>query len=137
MFESLLVVVVVLSLAIAILHWKRRADRREEIMQHSISPEALHQLLTTPDKPIVIDLRVPLDFLAHTETIPGATRIAPSEIISNPNMISKDSEYVLYCTCPGEASSENVLAAAMGVGLLESETADRGYRGVEAKGIPG
>ena len=136
MLETLLIAFAALSIAVATLLWKRRAALRREMMQRSISPDALHRLLSTSDKPTVIDLRLPLDFLVHTEMIPGATRIAPSEIIANPNMISKEIEYVLYCTCPGARSREAVLAAALKMGFSKVKLLAGGIEAWKEKGFP-
>ncbi|RXH57164.1 Rhodanese-related sulfurtransferase [Granulicella sibirica] len=136
MLVPLLIAFAALFVVFAALRGRRRADRRREMMQHFISAEALHQLLSMSDKPTVLDIRVPLDFLAHTEMIPGATRIAPNEMIANPKMISKKIEYVLYCTCPGEASSEAVLSAALRMGFYKVKMLTGGIEAWKQKGFP-
>ena len=120
----------------AVLIWKRRRDRLRQMQSYTISPEALHDLLMTPEGPRVLDLRVPLDFLAHTETIPGARRIAPNEIIANPHMLPKETEYVIYCTCPSEASNRTVLTTALKLGFPNVKMLLGGIEAWKQKGFP-
>jgi rhodanese-related sulfurtransferase len=116
--------------------WNHRRKRQLDLHSHTISPEALHRLLITAEKPNVLDFRVPLDFLAHAETIPGARRITPSEILANPQMISKESEYVLYCTCPGEHSTQTVLETALRLGFFRVKMLSGGIEAWKQKGFP-
>ena len=57
----------------------RRLRAKREIDEKSIEPEALYELLKA-NQVLLYDVRQPLDFLAHPEIIPGATRIAPKDI---------------------------------------------------------
>ncbi|MDE1176352.1 MAG: rhodanese-like domain-containing protein [Edaphobacter sp.] len=116
--------------------WRRRARRLAEMRQHLISPNTLREMLTSPIKPTLLDLRLPLDFLAHTEIIPGAKWIAPSAILADPNMLSKEIDYVLYCTCPGEESTGAVLAAAHKMGFLKVRVLAGGIEAWEKEGFP-
>jgi hypothetical protein len=54
----------------------RRVRAKREVEAKSIEPEALYELLKGKQV-LLYDVRQPLDFLAHPEIIPGATRIAP------------------------------------------------------------
>ena len=71
----------VLLLAVALA--KRMRDRRK-MERYSITPEALHALLTSGQEVLVIDARLPLDLLGNSVIIPGALRIAPQEARENP-----------------------------------------------------
>lgn len=68
--------------------------------------------------------------------IPGAHRIAPSEIMANPSMISRDHDYVLYCTCPGKESSERVLVTALKMGFVRVKLLAGGLEAWKQKGYP-
>ena len=74
--------VAVLCLLIVI--WVKRATAGHELEMHSITPEALHTLLASNQEVLVFDVRQPLDLLAKTEIIPGATRIPPKDVLQNP-----------------------------------------------------
>lgn len=136
MFHGLLLAVVVTLMATISFLMKRRRDKRHQLESHSITAEKLHELLEAKRNLTLLDLRVPLDFLAHTEIIPGARRIAPSEIIADPNIISKDEDYVLYCTCPGEISSEVVLETALQMGFLRVKVLAGGIEAWKQMGYP-
>ncbi len=136
MFEPLFFVVAALLALVSGLIWTRRRARRREMLTHTITPETLHDLLDSDQKPAVVDLRLPLDFLVHTEMIPGARWISPREIVANPGMLSKDRDYVLYCTCPGENSSETVLATALKMGFLRVKVLAGGLEAWKEKGYP-
>src|ERR1700730_2222675 len=51
----------------------RRLRAKRRIEASSIEPEALYELLHAKEV-LLYDVRQPLDFLAHPEIIPGATR---------------------------------------------------------------
>ncbi|WP_263381219.1 rhodanese-like domain-containing protein [Granulicella arctica] len=76
----------------------RRRHRRQEAKDHSITPEALYQLLKEDKNLLLFDVRVPLDLLAHSEIIRGAMRLPPKEISDRANSIPKDVDIVIYRT---------------------------------------
>ena len=136
MFEPLFLVLAGLLTVSSWLIWRGRRAKRREILSHTITPETLHDLLDSDQKPAVVDLRLPLDFLVHTEIIPGARRISPKDIVANPNMLSKEQDYVLYCTCPSEDSSAIVLEAALKMGFLRVKVLAGGLEAWKQKGYP-
>ncbi len=115
--------IVVIGVALAFIVWfvREKRIRLRKMSTHSIGPDSLHQLLASNDEPTVLDVRVPLDLLAYSQMIPGARRIPLQGIIANPNVIPKDRDYVLYCTCPGDESSLKVLHRALSMGVREGE----------------
>lgn len=136
MFETNVFIMIAFLVVISGLTWNRRKNNRRDMRRHMITAEVLRDLLDSDKKPAVVDLRVPLDFLAHTEMIPGAQRISPKEIIANPDLLSRDLDYVLYCTCPGEDSSEVVLAAALKMGFARVKVLSGGLEAWKEKGYP-
>src|SRR5262249_22059242 len=96
----------------------RRTRAQDLLQQHSITAEELHTLLASGQKLLLFDVRQPLDLLAHLEIIPGTKRIAPSEILENPTLIPKDEDAIVYCTCPGENTSRQILHQALAMGFL-------------------
>jgi rhodanese-related sulfurtransferase len=114
---------------------KRRTDRRE-MEQHSITPEALHTLLAADKDVLVFDVRQPLDLLANSEIIPGATRIPPKEVLENPSLIPKEKEAIVYCTCPGDKTSREVLHRALGLHFLRIKFLQGGLAAWKAQGYP-
>jgi rhodanese-related sulfurtransferase len=55
-----------------------------------------------------VDLRHPLDVLASPQIIPGAIPIKPDELDSHLQNLPRNSEIVLYCTCPNDETSLSV-----------------------------
>ena len=59
----------------------RQLRNRRELEQYSIDADELHRLLETKKDIVVLDVRQPLDLLAHSEIIPGAQRIPPKDVM--------------------------------------------------------
>jgi rhodanese-related sulfurtransferase len=79
---------------------------------------------------------VPLDLLAYSEIIPGATRIPPKEIMENPSLIPKEEDAVIYCTCPDDKTSREILRRARGLNFSRLKILRGGLAGWKAKGYP-
>jgi len=75
----------------------KRTRGRQEMEQHSITPEALHTLLAANREVLLFDVRQPLDLLASYEIIPGAKRIPPREVLENPSLVPKEKDSIVYC----------------------------------------
>ena len=115
---------------------KRARDEQREMEQHCITPEELHELqLSNYDLPLY-DVRLPLDVLTESEIIPGAQRFSPREIRENPSLVSKNRDVVVYCTCPGEESSREVLHRALALGFNRVKFLKGGLTAWKAKGYP-
>jgi len=114
---------------------KRKRDQRDMEM-HSITPEALHSLLASNQEIHVYDVRVPLDFLADSVIIVGATRIAPKDILEHPSLIPKDKDSVVYCTCPSDQTSQTILRRARALGFSRIKFLQGGLEGWKARGYP-
>lgn len=128
-------VVVVASLTI--IFWKRKGRSERAVMeQHAITPEELHSLLGSRQDVAVFDVRQPLDLLAHSEIIPGARRVPPADILASPNLIPQDKEAIVYCTCPGDKTSRQVLHRALDLHISKVKFLKGGFDGWKAKGYP-
>jgi rhodanese-related sulfurtransferase len=114
----------------------KRARDRHEMEKYSITPEALHGLLASNQDVVVVDVRHPLDLFADLAIIPGATWIAPRDILENPSLILKEKDLVVYCTCPTDKTSRNVLHRALAMGFVRIKFLEGGLEGWRAKGFP-
>src|SRR6267154_3981491 len=83
---------------------KQVRDRRE-LEKYSIDADELHRLLESKRDIVVLDVRQPLDLLAHSEIIPGAKRVPPKEVMEQAELIPKDKDSVIYCTCVSQSTS--------------------------------
>ena len=132
---TIFVVAVVGSLT-AILWEKYTSDQRRMLEQHSITAEELYLLLGSHQAVALFDVRQPLDLLAHTEIIPGARRIPPAEALATPDLIPRDKEAIVYCTCPGDKTSRAVLRRALDLQFSRIKFLKGGLEAWKAKGYP-
>ena len=114
---------------------KRSANERD-IEQHSITPEALETLLASNQGVLVYDVRQPLDLLANSEIIPGAKRIPPKDVLENPSLIPKEKDSIVYCTCPSDKTSREILQRARALHFLRIKFLKGGLAAWKAKGYP-
>jgi rhodanese-related sulfurtransferase len=114
---------------------KRKRDR-QELELHTVTPEALYAQLTSKRDVQVFDVRQPLDLLADSEMIVGATRIPPRELLENPSLIPKEKDSVVYCTCPDDKTSRSVLRRAQSLHFTKVKFLKGGLAGWKAMGYP-
>jgi rhodanese-related sulfurtransferase len=126
------------ALCVLVVAWTKhkRSSAQQEMERHSITPEALHSLLDAKSDVLLLDVRQPLDLLASYEIIPGAKRIPPKEILANPTLISPDKESIVYCTCPSDKTSREILHRALALNLLRVKFLKGGLEAWKAKGFP-
>ena len=125
----------VFVLLVAALLVKRKRERHE-MEQHSITPEALYTLLAADKEVLVFDVRQPLDLLANSEIIPGAKRIPPKEVLANPSLIPKEKDSIVYCTCPSDKTSREIVHRALGLHFLRIKILKGGLAAWKAQGYP-
>jgi rhodanese-related sulfurtransferase len=114
----------------------KRARERHEMERYSITPEALHGLLTSNQDVLVFDVRHPLDLLADLVIIPGAKWVGRRDVLENPSLMPRDRELVVYCTCPTDKTSRDVLHRALAMGFSRIKFLEGGLEGWRAKGFP-
>lgn len=124
------------ALVLGIAYWIKRARDRRELEQHSITPEALRELLDSHQEVLIFDVRLPLDVLADSDIIPGARRIPPKDVRENPSLIPRDKDTVVYCTCPSDKTSETILRKALAMQYTRVKLLKGGLDGWKAKGYP-
>lgn len=130
------IVALILCLSTFLIVAIRRRQARHELEQHCIEPEALHALIETNQKVLLFDVRQPLDLLAYTEIIPGAVRIPPKDLIDDPSLIPRDEDAVVYCTCPGEKTSRDIVHRARALKITRLKLLKGGLAAWKAKGYP-
>ena len=135
MFITLTMICVV-ALCVTIVIWSKHTRNQREMELHSITPEALHALLASNQEVLLYDVRLPLDLLADSEIIPGATRISPKELLANPLLIPKEKDSIVYCTCPSDKTSRVILRRAQAMQFLRIKFLRGGLAGWKAKGYP-
>jgi rhodanese-related sulfurtransferase len=125
------------ALGLFIFGWitTRRLRAKRQIEANSIEPEALHALLNAKQV-LLYDVRQPLDFLAHPEIIPGATRIAPKDIAEQTASFSRDQNSVIYCTGGDDETFQMVLGKARALNFTQVKLLKGGLAAWKAKGYP-
>jgi len=113
----------------------RRVLAKREIEAKSIEPEALYEQLRAKQV-LLYDVRQPLDFLAHPEIIPGATRIAPKEIAEQTASFSRDQNSVIYCTGGDDETSHMILGKARALNFTRVKLLRGGLAAWKEKGYP-
>ena len=128
-------IVAVVAACGGVILWNKK--RHQKIMQqHSIQPEELHAARSSNPALLIFDVRQPLDLLAYPEIIPGAKRITPAEILARPALIPKEEDSVVYCTCPSDKTSREVLQRALERQLYRVKFLKGGLAGWKALGYP-
>lgn len=130
-----LIAVAVAVLCLSTVIWIKHT-RNQQVLEHSITPEALHTLLTSNQEILVLDVRQPLDLLADSEIIPGAKRVPPREILENPSVIPRDKDSVAYCTCPGDKTARVIISRAHALHFDRVKFLKGGLVAWKAKGYP-
>jgi rhodanese-related sulfurtransferase len=114
----------------------RQLRNRRELEKYSIDADELHRLLESKRDIVVLDVRQPLDLLAHSEIIPGAVRVPPKEVMEQAGLIPKDKDSVLYCTCVSEKTSRMVLQNALRLQFSRIKFLKGGLAAWKEKGYP-
>jgi rhodanese-related sulfurtransferase len=127
----------VVALALLIFGWitVRRLRAKRRIEANSIEPEALYAQLKAKHV-LLYDVRQPLDFLAHPEIIPGATRIAPKDIAEQTASFSRDQNSVIYCTGGDHETFQMVLGKARALNFTQVKLLKGGLAAWKEKGYP-
>ncbi|MEI9980462.1 MAG: rhodanese-like domain-containing protein [Edaphobacter sp.] len=135
MYLIAIFVVAALVLIVGLLRM-RQLRRRRELEQHSIDVDELHALLESKKDVVLLDVRQPLDLLAHSEIIPGAMRVPPKEVLEQAQLIPKDKDSIVYCTCVSEKTSRMILENALKLQFTRIKFLKGGLAAWKAKGYP-
>ena len=81
-------------------------------------------------------MRQPLDLLAYSEMIPGAIRLTPKQVMAQPDLIPRDEDVVLYCTCEGQKTSLEIVRQSRSAGYTRLKVLRDGLAGWKARGYP-
>ena len=82
--------------------------------------------------PFIVDLRHPLDYLPDPRVLPGALRIGPNELKQHSEIIPRDRDVILYCTCPSEETSAKVALQLHKLGIYRVRPLRGGFDGWKA-----
>ena len=120
--------------------WKQR-EFLSQVREMRLEPEELKEMIDDADQsgdapPFIVDLRHPLDYLPDPRVLPGALRIGPSELEAHQEILPRDRDVVLYCTCPSEETSAKVAKQLHRLGVSRVRPLRGGFDGWKNAGYP-
>jgi membrane protein DedA with SNARE-associated domain/rhodanese-related sulfurtransferase len=112
-----------------------------EVRAMRLEPTELKLMLDTAAEqgnipPFIVDLRHPLDYLPDPRVLPGALRIGPNELTAHQEVIPRDRDVILYCTCPSEETSAKVAMQLHKLGIYRVRPLRGGFDGWKEAGYP-
>ncbi len=134
-----LIVVMVVGVIIYRLYKKQRF--LYDLRGLRLEPEQLLAMMDDAKRehlpaPFIVDLRHPLDVLPDPRILPGAVRIGPSELKQRNQLIPRDRDVVVYCTCPSEETSAKVAMDLRRIGVMRVRPLRGGLQGWKDAGYP-
>lgn len=113
----------------------------QQVRDMRLEPAELKEMMDMAEQqgnnpPFIVDLRHPLDYLPDPRVLPGALRIGPNEIRQHSEIIPRDRDVVLYCTCPSEETSAKLALQLHKVGIYRVRPLRGGFEGWKDAGYP-
>jgi membrane protein DedA with SNARE-associated domain/rhodanese-related sulfurtransferase len=133
-FAAVAVLVAVIGV-IAVRLIRRRRFRRL-LATARITPTELKTRMDLGEPVYVVDLRHPLLLGAERHSLPGAVHLTPDQVIARQDVIPRDSEIVLFCDCPGEASAAQLAMTLQKSGFARVRPLQGGLDGWKLAGYP-
>jgi membrane protein DedA with SNARE-associated domain/rhodanese-related sulfurtransferase len=120
--------------------WKQRKFL-QQVRELRLEPAELKEMLDESEKlgtppPFIVDLRHPLDYLPDPRVLPGALRIGPNELRQHSEIIPRDRDVILYCTCPSEETSAKLALQLHKIGVYRVRPLRGGFDGWKEAGYP-
>src|SRR5271168_615194 len=120
--------------------WKQRKFL-QQVREMRLEPAELKEMLDSAEKngttpPFIVDLRHPLDYLPDPRVLPGALRVGPNEIKQHSEIIPRDRDVILYCTCPSEETSAKLALQLHKMGVYRVRPLRGGFDGWKQAGYP-
>lgn len=117
-----------------------RVVRWQAFLRHvktvRVQPQELKQMMDSGQPVFVVDLRHPLDLVPDPHIIPGALRIPPDRLVKEAGKIPRDSDIVLYCSCPSEATAARTAMRLRRLGVTRVRPLLGGFDGWRKLGFP-
>jgi membrane protein DedA with SNARE-associated domain/rhodanese-related sulfurtransferase len=120
--------------------WKQRKFL-QQVRSLRLEPGELKHMMDVAEEqgniaPFIVDLRHPLDYLPDPRVLPGALRIGPNELKQHSEIIPRDRDVVLYCTCPSEETSAKLALQLHKMGVYRVRPLRGGFDGWKQAGYP-
>jgi membrane protein DedA with SNARE-associated domain/rhodanese-related sulfurtransferase len=101
-----------------------------------ITPEELKRRMDAREDLVIVDLRSSLEFDSEPETIPGAVHMDAADLEEAFEVIPRDREIVLFCSCPNEATAAQLALRLRSMGITRIRPLAGGLAGWRLQGLP-
>jgi membrane protein DedA with SNARE-associated domain/rhodanese-related sulfurtransferase len=101
-----------------------------------ITAEDLKRRMDAGEDVVVVDLRSALEVEAEPDTIPGAVRMDAADLEEAFEVIPRDREIVVFCSCPNEATSARVALRLRALGITQIRPLADGLAAWRRHGFP-
>lgn len=101
-----------------------------------ISPQEVWKRMRAGEAITVVDLRHGREVEVVGAKVPGALQILPADLSAEAGKIPADSEVILYCSCPNEATSARTAMRLQNRGISHIRPLLGGYDGWVHAGLP-
>jgi len=118
------------ALYLAVRWWQRR-QFMIRIRMARITPDELHQLLSSSTPPIVLDVRIPAT-RAREGWIPGSIAVTPTDEHNSDRSL----QIVVYCDCPNDASAAVAARRLQERGFMHVRPLAGGFDSWRDRGLP-
>jgi membrane protein DedA with SNARE-associated domain/rhodanese-related sulfurtransferase len=135
---SLLHVLVGIAAIGAYFAWRyvRRRRGLREVCSDRITVDELKQRIDLGDPIALVDLRHPLELECNPQTLPGALHIPAEELRRRHREIPRRREVIVYCSCPGEATSASAALRLRARGFPRVRPLEGGYDAWRSRDLP-
>jgi membrane protein DedA with SNARE-associated domain/rhodanese-related sulfurtransferase len=116
--------------------WQNRRRFLRKLRIARITPEELKRRMDAREDLIVVDLRHSLEFDAEPQTISGAVHMDPADLEEAIEVIPRDREIVLFCSCPNEATAAQMALLLRSRGITRIRPLAEGLDGWRKRGFP-
>jgi rhodanese-related sulfurtransferase len=116
--------------------WQNRRRFLRKLRIARITPEELKQRMDAREDMVIVDLRHSIEFDAEPQTISGAVHMDPAELEEAVEVIPRDREIVLFCSCPNEATAAQMALRLRSQGITRIRPLAEGLDGWRKRGFP-
>ena len=132
--HSATALVLLAVVAVLVVRYVRKLRFLRELRGLRLEPAQLMAMIEDAERagkqlPFIVDLRHPLDVLGDPLVLPHALRIGPDELKERHEIIPRDRDIVLYCTCPSEETSAKVALELRRLGVKRVRPLRGGLQG--------
>jgi len=113
----------------------------KNLRDSGVTGQELHAMMQAADSsegklPFIVDLRHPLDYLPDPRVLPGAVHINPSELEKHSDLLPRDTDVILYCTCPNDETSGTLARRLQKMGVHRVRPLRGGFEAWRDAGLP-